>query len=128
MSRAAAEFENIRLGTALTQIVQVYEAGDGLRAMEVIRSRISSCSTWTDRSSDGTIATWTIRSLPFSNLGDETIATRLTASSGGVQINADWIVVRAGDAISLVMHVGLEDPDSAVSETISRRVAAKLGR
>ena len=34
VSQAAAQFENIRLGTALTQVVQVYEAGDGLRAMK----------------------------------------------------------------------------------------------
>lgn len=110
-------------------------------SIEESKSDIKSCPTWTHTEDDGTKITFTAKQVPFPNLGDETVAFRITftgtSPQGGpaFKINGDGLVVlvRLGQNIVGVFHMSIalnSEPelDTAETESITRKAVDKFKR
>lgn len=114
-------------------------AGDAEAALQEFRTQLQNCREWEDTDDEGTHFAWALSPLSFPNLGEETVAFRvsadITGNEEGFEITAsmvgDMIVVRRVNAVSGVFHFGLglfgpAEIDSEQTETFARKADEKL--
>ncbi len=98
-------FQQSDIGPFVGQVVQAYEPGQAEGAVADGRAAAGSCSGWTETNEDGTQTQWRISRLAFPQVGDETLALRLSAEGTpfGV-VTMDLVYVRRGDYLTGVAH------------------------
>lgn len=100
-----AAFQQSDIGPFVGQIVQAFAPGEAEGAVADGRAAAGSCTGWVETNEDGTQTQWRVSLLAFPQVGDETLALRLSAegSSFGV-VTMDLVYVRRGDYLTGVAH------------------------
>jgi len=120
-SRVEANFTGGQLGPYLGQTIGEYNDDEAEIAMQATREAIA-CGSWTD--SDG--VEWTINEMSFPDLGDDTLAFKITGTTSGFALAAEMAVVRDDNKIIAITHSGLGSVDSSLTEQVMRTTLDRL--
>ncbi len=109
---ARALFSMGQLGPFLIQSLTTFEERDDAETvMNGFRQTIEGCREWVE-DEDGTIVKWTLREISFPDLGEDSVAFRMSTMTPFGPMKADYVAVRysprfGGDAvINMVMLTG----------------------
>jgi hypothetical protein len=70
-----------------------------------------------------------LNGLSFPNLGEDTLALRISGAVNGVTLSMDWILVRRGGLVVDVLYLCLNaDVDSTQTESLTRKAMDKVRR
>jgi hypothetical protein len=86
----------------------------------------SKCSTFTAIEPDGSRVEAKMSALSFPNLGDRTLAVRMTGASDGVDVVLDIVMIAIGHNGVGILAGGLTPIPGAELEAIARKAVAKL--
>ena len=139
---AEASFRAGETGPFIEHSVMVFDGDEAKRAMDVVRTGLDKCQTFSTTDEDGTTFSGSFSAVSFPKVGDDTFAVRLTATAKStgdfemeVPMAGDIVIVRRGRAISALFHFAITHPlfgnaklDSAISETVARKADEKLVR
>ncbi len=127
----------------LVEAVVAYETPeDATEAFNKVEQTVGTCKEW-DLEESGTVSRFKLASATFPNIGDQTVAVRITSdfkTSGGAANNpaavtgfvvGDTVVVRQGNHIVVLRHfaIGLgvqPDFNGADTEPAARRAVEKV--
>lgn len=100
-----AGYQQSDIGPFVGHIVQAFASGEAADTLADGRAAAGSCNGWTETSEDGTQTQWQVTPLAFPQLGDETLALRLSAEASqfGV-VTMDLVYVRRGDYLTGVAN------------------------
>jgi hypothetical protein len=87
----------------------------------------NACQTFTETDEDGTVTEYTISPLSFPDLGDETFAFRMSATSPLGPFAVDVAVARQGEFMVSIFNAALGTaPDSALTESLTQTMLGRL--
>jgi hypothetical protein len=123
-----AGFQQSDIGPFVGQVVQAFAPGEAEGAIADGRAATQSCGAWTETNEDGTQTQWQVSMLAFPQIGDETLALRLSAEGAPYGIvTMDLVYVRRGDYLTGVAHsVWGYVVDSDRTATLVNRADEKL--
>lgn len=144
---AEAEFsKGGELSNQLYQVVASYGNRRGAaRVFDVIEEKARNCTQW-DMNDESSTGRFTLQSLSFPKLGDDTLAVRMAAEMQSkpdssddfsfeltASFAADLIVARQDNLITLIGHLGIgifgpTNVDSAETELIARKAVERLSQ
>jgi len=121
LGMATAQFQGGEDGPFVRHYVAAFAPGDAARAFGYIRRDFSACGGTRDEG-------FTITPLSLPPLADEQIAVRLTVPDPDVEIRTEVVILRRGDALTLVQVVasGPADTESALTEQLARLASERL--
>lgn len=124
-AEAEVSFEGPSLGTVLEQGLESYEDEDvPKQRFEDVLEVLSDCPTFSS-TENGETTDFTVSSLSFPKLGDDTIALNLKVKTSEFDAVANLVVVRLGRNVMSVTQGGLT-ADVAVLEQATRKGLEKL--
>lgn len=127
LAKAEAQFsQGGETGPFLIEIVAAYSPDEAEAFMGSARDALNACQTYTEPNADGTTATITLSPISFPSFGDETLATRITVTSGVVSGVGDIVYVRNGNSVFYIATLGLGGNDTTVTEAMTRAAQAKI--
>jgi hypothetical protein len=88
------------------------DAGEATAALDRMLDAASQCSEWTETDDQGVETTWSITPLSFDNVGDDTIAFRLSSDAEGMPVTVDLVMWNRGPALSVVGLFGIGGTDA----------------
>jgi hypothetical protein len=125
--RAQAGFQSSRAQQGLrTTVARFAGRGAATAAINRLAVALRRCTTYT-LTIDGDRVRYRVTTLAVPRLGDQSIAIRLSASSGGTTAVANGVLVRRGRALTGVNHFAIGRAP-ALSQTVllARRAVARL--
>lgn len=124
-AEAEVSFEGPSLGTVLEQGLESYEDEDvPKQRFEDVLEVLSDCPTFSS-TENGETTDFTVSSLSFPKLGDDTIALNLKVKTSEFDAVANLVVVRLGRNVMSVTQGGLT-ADVAALEQATRKGLEKL--
>jgi hypothetical protein len=125
---AESGFQQSELGpfvsSAASQYADEDQAGE---MMDQLAEATNACQSFTQTDEDGTETEFTISALSFPDLGDETFAFRLAATTMLGPLTMDFAVVREGSTGLLIANGGLgAAPDSELTESLLQTMLDRL--
>jgi hypothetical protein len=122
LGRDALQFSASKdlLGPYVLHSVGLVETGWTLQA---VRDGVAACFPGTEP--DGTVFS-AATEADFGSYGDETVAWKITASSEGVDLGLDLVVIRKGNLVSTLMMVAFPAVADAWMVAVAQAAAAKL--
>ncbi|HMM43368.1 MAG TPA: hypothetical protein PKA95_15860, partial [Thermomicrobiales bacterium] len=99
---------------SVLQDIVAFSEPVAIEAMAWARQAIT-CREWTDK--DGT----SVELAPFEDagIGDESLATTFTVTSGGDRVDGRWFLVRRGGLIATIAYLGSDATTPGVSEAVT---------
>lgn len=124
VAKAEAQFEQ---GLQLLEhsVTSFEDDAEGL--VKKATDAFSRCSSFTSTEPDGTRLEVKMSALSFPNLGDRTLAVRMTGSGGQIDIVLDIIMIAIGHNGVGIIAGGLTPVPGADLEAIARKAVTKLG-
>jgi hypothetical protein len=120
-AEARVVFTKGTIGPLVAEILASYKSADEAKKyLSLMNSYASSCTSYDDKNSDGTVDKVEISVLSFPNLGDGTLAFRIKSDSG----SADLIFIRKRNTLIYVATAGLI-LDSSDDEPIAKKALQK---
>lgn len=121
-------FQQSEIGPFVEQTVYAFPQGEATQAMAEALAASESCSEWTETNEDGTQTTWRASLMAFPDVGDETLALRVSAEAPILgTLTMDLVYVRRGDLVTGVAHSTWGFAvDSEQTEAFVRRADEKL--
>jgi hypothetical protein len=127
------DFERQASALQVTQVNDTVDAlppGQARTAVDQVQTSLSSCTDFTT-TIDNQPVTFHVSPLSFPRLDDQTLAIYFTAQPqgavlAGATIAAQFIVIRQGNNLAVLTNVALPTADTALTETLARKQAAKL--
>ncbi|MGL5931247.1 MAG: hypothetical protein ACRCY8_20130 [Dermatophilaceae bacterium] len=113
------------LGTELSQEIASYGTERQSKKVEEIAAALTKCSKMTLVDGADRIPV-TISGLSFPNLGEQTLAMRMTFETSGITVTADLAVVAVGHNVVSFTTVGLQPIAGAELEKIARAGMSKM--
>jgi hypothetical protein len=124
-ARAEIAFAGGALGPFLAQRIAYLTEDDAIEGMEYVRENLT-CTTWVETNEDGSQTVWTLREVPFPDIGDDVFIRRAEGEAEGFPVAADFAFVRQGPFLVLVMNFGVGTVDSALTERVVRLTVDRL--
>jgi len=125
VDEAEAEFQNSQGGLLATHAVALYDDVSKAReVMELLKKGVDECKTFTT-TQGGETFNGTMTAAPKPSVGEDAVAAKLTATTQGVTVNADIVMVRQGRGVTVVVHFGLK-PEAGLAESLAGKAADKL--
>lgn len=124
---AERAFEQDDFGPFVTVEVQSYdeELPDG-RFGDVV-DVLEDCPEWTSTDDEGTKTEFQASGLDFPNLGEESLALALEATSEGWPFTMDMVIIRAGHNLVTAMHMAIGGKsDAELLEQVARTTMENL--
>jgi len=112
-------------------LIQSLVGLDGDEASEefaLFRDSLRKCTTWTETDRDGTKTTNTLAPMAFAKFGDDTESMKLTLNKLTLTVTANFIVVRVGGTLCVLMHLGVPAVAAADTEALVRKATEKIDR
>ena len=91
-------------------------------AFDIFVAELSKCDGFTE----GAETTWSLSALSFPDVGDDTFAARLSATTMLGPLVADVVVERSDDVTLFVTNGGYGSPDTALTEELLRTMDGRL--
>lgn len=108
------------------EIIQPEDGVTPRERIKAIESLLSRCPQYSVKDSDGT-STVKVSALSFPELGDYTLAVRVTAKIQGFTAHSDFIYVAVGPAFTKAATIGLADTLTGTElERVMRTAATRL--
>jgi len=104
---------------------RVGDAGEATAALDRMLNAASQCSEWTETDDQGVETTWSITPLSFDNVGDDTIAFRLSSETEGMPVTVDMVMWNRGPVLSVVGLFGIGGTDA---DLLTELVGIATGR
>jgi hypothetical protein len=127
--RAARSFAGGTPGPLLYHEVLRFSPGDAGHALAAVRASPGSCS-WEVAEPDLGAMTFNLTAMTERALGEEAIYRALVADWDGLVVQADVVIIRAGDLVALLTTVtidpGRAPPDPALTDHLAALAATKL--
>jgi hypothetical protein len=127
--RAAGSFAGGTPGPLLYHEVLRFARGDAHRALAAVRASPGPCS-WEVAEPGLGAMTFNLTAMTERALGEEAIRRELMADWDGLVVQADVVIIRAGDLVALLTVVTIDPdsapPDAALSDQLATLAAAKL--
>lgn len=128
-AKAERNFQESDMGPFVFHAVASYEStGQAKEVLRLFGDFLKKCQTFESTDEDGTKTTGTMSALSFPKLGDDTYALRMTfKQEEGFSGSGDVIVIREGDAVTLLFNFGIAgSADTELTESLSRKAAERL--
>lgn len=107
-AEAEASFEGPSLGTILEQGLESYEDEDvPQQRFDDVLAVLSECPTFSDTDDAGSKTDYTVSSLSFPKMGDDTIALNIKVATSEFDGTVNFVVVRLGRNVMSVAQGGL---------------------
>ena len=124
---AESVFQQSELGQFVTSLAaQFTDDGEAGEVMAQLSEAANACQSFTETDEDGIETAYTIAPLPFPDLGDETVAFRLSATTAYGPIALDYASVREGEFTLSVINGGFGPPDTALTESLAQTMLDRL--
>ena len=111
--------------TILQQVVASHEK-EAAGTLDAMAGALSKCSEFTSTDADGVESAFTASSLSFPNLGDKTLAVRMTAESEGIEMTLDVVSIAVGQNSISIFTGGLVPIEGSKLEEVARTAVTKL--
>lgn len=112
-------------GAELVQEISSYEKDGQDGKVQEVADALTKCSKMTIVDGSDRIPV-TIAGLSFPNLGDQTLAMRMTAESGGIEVTIDAVFVAVGHNMVSYTASGLKPIPGAELEKVARAGMEKI--
>ena len=112
-------------GPLLQQTVTSFEEDTSDR-IQTVTDALNQCSTFTSTTADGVATTLTSSPLSFPNLGDRSLAVRLTGSSDDIEATFDVVYIAVGKNSITLLGGGLTPLPGAELEAVARKAVERL--
>ncbi|MBI1376517.1 MAG: hypothetical protein GC157_03405 [Frankiales bacterium] len=106
-AKADRSYQRALFGPFVTVTVESYPQPLDTSAFGKIASAFTACPTFTALDSKGQTTTFHITALKFPNLGDQTFAFQLNATSSGFPFTAQFAITAVGNNAITVAHIVL---------------------
>lgn len=124
---AESNFEQSELGPFAASGASVYEDDDQAgEVLDLLAAVANDCQSFTQVDEDGAEVEYTITPLSFPDLGDDTFAFRMSATTFIGPLALDMAAVREGSLVVTVIHGGFGAVDSALTETLMRTMLDRV--
>lgn len=105
---AEAAFKESDFGPfVLHAIGEVPDPAVAEQALDTMLDAASQCEEWTETDDEGAEITYSISPLSFDNVGDDTIAFRMSADTEMMPLTIDMVMWKQGSYLSLVSVFGV---------------------
>lgn len=126
-AEAEASFEGPSLGTILEQGLESYEDEDvPEQRFDDVLAVLNECPSFTDTDEAGEKTEFTVSSLSFPKMGDDTVALNIKVKTSEFQGVVNFVVVRLGRNVMSVAQGGLTADVAALEQAVTKGLA-KLG-
>jgi hypothetical protein len=122
----SVDFQKSDLGPFVTEQITAFPAGQMQSEFEKLKQSIANCTQWTETDSEGTPTTYQLTPLTLPKMGDDSIAYRLSADSGGLTFQADTVFIRVGDYGISLANVALDGVDSDLTASTAQKAVDKV--
>jgi hypothetical protein len=126
------QFAGGQAGPFLFEQLVSYSDDGAQRAYNAAKELFASCTAWDAVEDDGTTTSYTTSALSFPQIGDETLALRLSGDADVASVVLDIVIVRQGDIICIVAGagstsiLGVTSVEPADLEATARAAVAKV--
>lgn len=118
---AESNFQQSEFGPFASSGASIYEDDDQAgEVLDLLADMANDCQSFTQVEDDGTETEYTITPLSFPDLGDDTFAFRMSATTFLGPLTLDGVAVRDGDLVVTIVHGGIGAVDSALTESLMR--------
>lgn len=125
---ASAEFTAGDTGPFLLQSVTWLDGDAAKQGVAAFRTALAKCDAWTETGTDGAKTMFTLAPMPFARLGDDTHAMRMTIRTPGPALAANFLIVRVGHSLCMLVHTAFPSVAAVETEALARKATAKLAR
>lgn len=127
VAKAEARFTAGGFGPFLSHAVSSYESSMASQVQKTTKA-LSECSNFTSTDDKGVKTKYEASALSFPNLGDRTLALRLSGSTEGIDVVFDVVMVAIGyNTVSLIVG-GLTSMKGSELEDLAKKAIAKLDK
>lgn len=127
VEEAESAFEQGAFGPFLSSIAGRYaSADDAQQVLDALAHAVDQCQTFTEIDDDGTETTYRFTALSFPNVGDDTYAARMSATTPVGPLALDFAFARQGQAVAGIINGGLGEADTALTESTLRLMVDRL--
>lgn len=121
------EFQESEFGPFLSESVSSEEGDEVEKSMNSFREAFETCDSFTQTDDEGVKTEFKISDMSFPDLGDDTIALKMSAEAMGIPVDIPLVVVRVDQNVILLASVGLgEGMSSADLEKVARTAVTKV--
>lgn len=113
-------------GTTFVHSISSYEDEIDPDVAQKIADAFGSCPEFTPTDAEGTESTFTVSPMSFANLGDQTLAFAMTASSEGFEFTFNIAMVTVGHNAATFMTAGIAGVSGGELETLARTGMERL--
>lgn len=125
--KGEAEFQGGEWGPFLSQSVSSMKGDEIEKSMDSFRDAFQACDSFTQTDDEGVKTEFKIADMSFPDLGDDTIALKMSAEAMGIPVDIPLVVVRVDQNVILLASVGLgEGMSSADLEKVARTAVTKV--
>ncbi|HEV2768420.1 MAG TPA: hypothetical protein VGV63_12030 [Acidimicrobiales bacterium] len=144
-AEAEASFEGSEIGPFVSHVVGRFDGGEAEKRFAELRQAIDECGEFDTTDEDGNTVTGQLSAVSFPELGDESLAVRLSGTVTTVAdpdfgelefpMAADLVFFRQGDAVAGLFHIAIDATafgggggglDSTITEDLARKAEEKL--
>lgn len=120
-------FQQSEWGPFLSQSVSSKEGDEIEKAMTAFREAFETCESFTETDADGTKTEFKISDMSFPDLGDDTVALKMSAEAEGFPVDVPLVVVRVDQNVILLASFGIgQGMDAKELETVARTAVTKV--
>jgi hypothetical protein len=124
---AESSFKQSELGPFVSSGAGRYgSAEEAEEAFDFFVEEFAKCDGATDVDEDGTETTYSLSPLSFPDVGDDTYAARMSASTTFGPLEFDIVVERSDSTMLFIFNGGLGEIDTALTEELLRTMDARL--
>lgn len=110
----------------LNSVASLPSSEQAAEALDSFLDAASQCSEWTETDEEGVETTYSISPLSFDNVGDDTIAFRISADAEGFPLTIDMVTWHDGPLASIVALVGLGGTEPEILTDLVETVASRM--
>lgn len=125
VAQAEADFTAGGFGPFLSQSVSSFDDST-TDALAAVTEALNACPTFTSIDADGVRAEFTAAPLSFPNVGDSTVAVRLSASTEDFDLAFDVVAVSLGNNGMTIVAGGLTPMDGVQLEQVVRAGVSRI--
>lgn len=120
-AEAEANFEGPSLGTILEQGLESYEDEDvPQQRFDDVLAVLSECPTFSDTDETGAKTDFTVSSLSFPKMGDDTIALNIKVATADFNGSVNFVVVRLGRNVMSIAQGGLTADVPTLEQAVTK--------
>ncbi len=125
LSDASRQFQQAATGSYLLETISLYRPGEARSWMNATQGTLE-CKQWDQSLNDGTSQKYEIAALTFPQLGDQSMAYKVSGNSGDATFEFDVAFIRRGDYVLEVGHIGQSPLDMSLLANVSKTALQKL--